>query len=485
MKIINQFAELGNQFSRQSVPQKPQLPQLLLWNDGLAKQLGLNLNEAQKTAYFSGQQLLPGSQPVAMAYSGHQFGQFNPQLGDGRAHLLGELIDKHGQIQDLQLKGSGQTPFSRNGDGKCGIKPAVREYIMSEAMHALGVPTTRCLAVVTTGESIYRQTSTPGAVVTRVASSHLRVGTFEYFAARQMQAEIKTLADLTLTRHFPEIDQSNEIKYLDLLTQVIDKQIKLVTEWMRVGFIHGVMNTDNTLLSGATIDYGPCAMMGVYDPATVFSSIDHNGRYAFGNQAPIAQWNMARLAECLLPLIAEDQQQAIDMVMPLITGFTEKFNQAFKQMMANKLGFKQASDAVNDLQQQLLELMFKHQLDYTQTFVQLQDSLDLTADHPVTSIPKLHANLAQWQQTWCKLLQASDIKQADAKQCMQQHNPLVIPRNHHVEKILQQVETSGAADAVMPFLAVLKEPYSVTQNIGLYQDTSPNDDLNYQTFCGT
>lgn len=485
MKLNNQFAELGKQFSRQSLPEKPQLPQLLLWNDALARQLGLEFNEAQKTAYFSGQQLLPGSKPVAMAYSGHQFGQFNPQLGDGRAHLLGELLDKHGHIQDLQLKGSGQTPFSRNGDGKCGIKPAVREYLMSEAMHALGVPTTRCLAVVTTGESIYRQTSTPGAVVTRVASSHLRVGTFEYFAARQMQAEIKTLADLTITRHFPEIDQADNKKYLNLLTQVIDKQIKLITEWMRVGFIHGVMNTDNTLLSGATIDYGPCAMMGVYDPATVFSSIDHNGRYAFGNQARIAQWNVARLAECLLPLIAEDQQQAIEWVTPLISGFTEKFNQAFNQMMANKLGFKQASDAVNALQQQLLELMFKHQLDYTQTFVQLQDTLTSNEANQESAKPTPHVNLADWLQQWIAQLQQADIKQHQAKRLMGQNNPVVIPRNHHVENLLDQVESDLNMDALKSFLSVLQAPYAVIENTPNYQDTSADNDLNYQTFCGT
>ncbi|VAW44046.1 Selenoprotein O and cysteine-containing homologs [hydrothermal vent metagenome] len=368
------------------------------------------------------------------------------------------------------------------------MKPAVREFIMSEAMHALGVPTTRCLAVVTTGESVYRQTSTAGAVVTRVASSHIRVGTFEYFAAKQMTAEIKVLADLTLARHFPEIDQSDDSKYFDLLSQVIDNQIILTTEWMRIGFIHGVMNTDNTLLSGETIDYGPCAMMGIYDPATVFSSIDRNGRYAYGNQAKIAQWNMTRLAERLLTLIHGDEKQAIDLVMPLLQEFPEKYKQAFNHMMANKLGFQQASTEVTKLQQSLLDLMFKYKLDYTQTFVQLQNTLasaetDQVLAHETFNSNLGNLNIGDWHQIWTSLLQQAKIKSDDAKQLMGQHNPLVIPRNHHVEQVLEQVESDLSAAAVKPFLTVLQSPYSPTKNTRLYQDA--NDDLNYQTFCGT
>lgn len=481
MRISNQYAALGTKFSSSSTPEVPKLPQLLLWNEQLADDLKLNLSEEQIANYFSGQKLIPDSTPVAMAYSGHQFGHFNPQLGDGRAHLLGEVANKQGKIQEIQLKGSGQTPFSRNGDGKCGIKPAVREYIMSEAMHAMGVPTTRCLAVITTGEEIHRQTITPGAVVTRLASSHIRVGTFEYFAARSMQTEIKILVDLTIKRHYPNITLTNNRKYLSLLQQVIDKQIELVIEWTRVGFIHGVMNTDNTLLSGETIDYGPCAMMGVYDPETVFSSIDRNGRYAFGNQANIAQWNMARLTECFLNLIDEDEKQAINLVMPLIEAFPDQYNHAFNQMMSNKIGFEEGNVEANKLHQKLLSLMFKHQLDYTQTFVQLQESLIAAESH--AEINSLE--LIEWHKTWQDTLKQSNISHENAYQLMANNNPVVIPRNHHIEKILEQVEGDLSTASVESFLAVLQSPYSVTKDTSLYQDMPPGGDLNYQTYCGT
>jgi len=485
MKLSNQFASLGNQFSGFSNPEKPEQPITLLWNEGLANELGLDLNDEQKAAYFSGQLPIPGSTPIAMAYSGHQFGHFNPQLGDGRAHLLGEIIDSKGVQQDIQLKGSGQTPYSRNGDGKCGIKPAVREYIMSEAMHALGVPTTRCLAVVTTGETIYRQATTPGAVVTRIASSHIRVGTFEYFAARGMHEEINTLTDLTIQRHFPEITQQKNSKYINFLSHVIDKQINLITEWMRVGFIHGVMNTDNTLLSGQTIDYGPCAMMGVYDPATVFSSIDHNGRYAFGNQAQIAQWNMARLVECLLALIDEDEKQAIKLVTPLIESFSEKYNHAFNAMMAHKLGFEQASNEVNDLQQSLLKIMYQSSLDYTETFVQLQEALTAVNHNENQTNIHINSHLNDWFHSWFELLNQSKITCNEAHELMKLNNPLVIPRNHHIEKVLDEIETTTDIQPIQHFQAVLNSPYSLQEHTHLFQDTSSEQDLNYQTYCGT
>ncbi len=481
MITSNQYADLGDLFSRFTKPEKPKLPQVLLWNNILATDLGLDLSDEQKAGYFSGQQLLPGSKPTAMAYSGHQFGHFNPQLGDGRAHLLGEVIDTHKKLQEIQLKGSGRTPFSRNGDGKCGIKPAVREYIMSEAMYALGIPTTRCLSVITTGESIHRQTQTPAAVVTRIAGSHIRVGTFEYFAARSMQTEIETLVDLTIARHYPKIDKNCQSKYLKLLSQVIDKQINLIVSWMRVGFIHGVMNTDNTLLSGQTIDYGPCAMLGVYDPATVYSSIDNNGRYAFGNQANIAQWNIARLAECLLRLIHDDEQQAIDLVIPILESFPEKYNHAFNQMMANKIGFDEGHVEVNKLHQKLLSLMFKHQLDYTQTFVQLQQSLIAAESHAEIN----NLKIIEWHKMWQYTLKESNISHENAYQLMANNNPVVIPRNHHIEKILHQVEGDLSTKPMEAFLTVLQTPYVITKATPLYQDIAPDGDLNYQTFCGT
>lgn len=477
MILSNQYKQLGEKFSQASMPTQVDSPQLLLWNDVLAKQLNIQFSANEAAQYFSGNLLITGSEPVAMAYSGHQFGQFNPHLGDGRAHLLGELVDSNNVIYELQLKGSGRTPYSRNGDGKCGIKPAVREFIMSEAMHALGVPTTRCLSVVTTGEDIYRQTSTPGAVVTRVASSHLRVGTFEYFAARNMRDELTVLADLAISRHFPKITETDDSKYIKLITYAIDKQIELVTSWMRVGFIHGVMNTDNTLLSGDTIDYGPCAMMGVYDPHTVFSSIDHQGRYAFGNQAWIAQWNMARFAESLLPLIADGGEQAIKLITPLIEEFGDKYQQSFSLMMAQKLGFESNTSEVVALSNELLEIMFKKQLDYTQTFIDLQSAL--THKEPIQE------PLLNWFKQWNVTLLAENHSIEAAAAIMQSNNPLVIPRNHHIEAVLSQVEETPETIAVDEFMAKLKNPYQHTENIEKYQDINPDSDLNYQTFCGT
>ncbi len=479
IQLNSQYANLGQSFSRQSLPAAVSQPQTLLWNETLAQQLGLDLATDQRAAYFSGQQLFNGSVPVAMAYAGHQFGQFNPQLGDGRAHLLGEILDSQGQTQEIQLKGSGQTPFSRNGDGLCGIKPAVREYLMSEAMHALGVPTTRCLAVVLTGQSVYRQTESAGAIVTRVASSHLRVGTFEYFAARRMHTEVNTLVDLAIDRHAPEIDKTSQTKYIKLLSHVIEKQIKLIAEWMRVGFIHGVMNTDNTLLSGDTIDYGPCAMLGVYDPATVFSSIDHQSRYAFGNQPHIALWNLARLAECFVPLIADEQQTAVKAVMPLIEGFESQYQQAFQTMMIRKLGFKQPSGASTALIQPLLDLMFKQQLDYTHTFVELQAKL---AAEPQASN---RSAFDVWVANWQAALNKEGISTAEAAAQMQQHNPLVIPRNHHVEAVLAATAESQHSDAMTQMLSALRSPYELTKHTAEFQDSSPDADLKYQTFCGT
>ena len=322
MRFDNSYAALPKQFYQRIVPSPVPKPRLFLFNAALARELGLDDELARDrdalARVFGGNELLPGSEPVALAYAGHQFGQFVPQLGDGRAHLLGEVLDARGRRRDLQLKGSGRTAYSRGGDGRCALGPAIREFVMSEALHALGVPTTRCLAVVTTGESVFRDHRLPGAVVTRVARSHLRVGTFEYFAARQDHDALRTLCDHAIGRHFPELadEPSAEERYLALLDRVIDRQVRLVVEWMRIGFIHGVMNTDNTAISGETIDYGPCAMMSAYDPGTVFSSIDHGGRYAFGNQPMIVAWNLSRLAHCLVPLVADEADDAVDRLNP-------------------------------------------------------------------------------------------------------------------------------------------------------------------------
>ena len=348
MIFSNSYACLDEVFYERTRPTPVQDPRLFLWNSSLAEQLMIP-NELQHDSVaiaqaFSGNSILPGSEPIATVYAGHQFGSFVPQLGDGRAHLLGEVLDKFGQRLDIQLKGSGRTSFSRGGDGRCALGPAVREFIMSEAMNALGVPTTRCLAVVTTGEPVFRETPLPGAVVTRVASSHLRIGTFQFFAARGDHQALKTLCNYTIERHYPELQEEGQNQYLRLINKVIERQIQLVVEWMRVGFIHGVMNTDNTSLSGETIDYGPCAMMGIYDPQTVYSSIDTMGRYAFGNQPEILQWNIAGFVECLLPLINADRNKAVDQVGPIIAEFPGRFEKEYMKMMGKKLGltfFKQ------------------------------------------------------------------------------------------------------------------------------------------------
>jgi uncharacterized protein YdiU (UPF0061 family) len=475
-RLSHDFHDLGRHFSRPVMPEVAEQPGLLLWNQSLAEALQLNITPADRSAVFSGSQLINGSKPVAMAYSGHQFGQFNPQLGDGRAHLLGEITAANGRQYDLHLKGSGRTPFSRNGDGKCAIKPAVREFLMSEAMHGLGVPTCRTLAVVTTGETVFRERPVPGAVVTRTAESHIRIGTFEHFAARGQHSELATLVDFCHTRHAFNLAESGAEKYLNFLSQVIEKQINLSVNWMRVGFIHGVMNTDNCLLSGHTIDYGPCAMLGVYDPATVFSSIDRQGRYAFGNQPAITHWNLARLAECLLPLIDTDTERAIEQVMPLIEGFGKQHNQAYQLMLAGKLGFALSEPAISQCADDLLKRMHQHELDHTNTFAAL------TYPESGLTVPE---ELAAWRSHWQQLLQQHNITMAEAQSVMQHNNPLVIPRNHWVERLLSAVEASGDVSEIERFLVVMQEPYRMTEHTGEYLSEAPDKDQNYQTFCGT
>ncbi|MDX8382827.1 MAG: YdiU family protein, partial [Ghiorsea sp.] len=379
-------------------------PRLRLWNNDLADSLrisaSLQADSSLLSAYFSGQRLFEGSKPVATAYAAHQFGHFVPQLGDGRAHLLGDTVDTCGQMREIQLKGSGTTPFSRRGDGRCALGPAVREYVMSEAMFALGVPTTRCLAVVTTGESVYRNQTSPGAVVTRVASSHIRVGTFQYFAARGDVESLQKLCDETIQRHYPELlelvaEKKDCEKPVLLLEKAMQQQIELIVEWMRVGFIHGVMNTDNTALSGETIDYGPCAMMGNYDPNTVFSSIDQTGRYAFAHQAKIALWNMSRLAESLLVLVDKDEDKAVDQLTPILETFSAKFNTAYMAMVSKKFGLISAHAEDEVLIQDILQQMRKKALDYTNTFDALTKSV---VQAPLDM--DLHADLGSCYEQW-------------------------------------------------------------------------------------
>tara|TARA_R110002110_G_scaffold415856_2_gene658413 strand:- start:14248 stop:15699 length:1452 start_codon:yes stop_codon:yes gene_type:complete len=483
MEVSNSYAMLGKAFYEVINPIPVREPKMFLWNSALAKKLELlDFSEHSEILpqIFSGNDLLPGSRPIATAYAGHQFGHFVPQLGDGRAHLIGETVDSAGKLMDIQLKGSGPTSFSRGGDGRCSLGPAIREFIMSEALHALGVPTTRCLAVVTTGEDVIRDVALPGAIVTRVASSHLRVGTFEYFATRGDKASLSLLTDYAIQRHYPELQNKVGNKYVLFLEKVIEQQINLVVSWMRIGFVHGVMNTDNTAISGETIDFGPCAMMGVYDPDTVFSSIDHHGRYSFGNQSYIAQWNMARLAECLLPLIDIDGAAAIDLIEPLILKFPERFNIAYMEMMGLKLGLFNFNSEDEVLVTLLVDLLKKKKMDYTIFFYNLTASL--TSNSFESS---LRSELGEWYDLWSNRIKIQNHTQEEIFDLMTKNNPVVIPRNHHVESIIQDCLTTRTVTTANEFLNVLRSPYQTIHQTEKYQDPGQSIDKDYQTFCGT
>ncbi|MGO2129652.1 MAG: protein adenylyltransferase SelO [Pseudoalteromonas prydzensis] len=471
MKLVARYTQVADDFAVPDSPSAVAAPTLLLWNDVLAQQLNIDVASAERADVFAGNLNNSDVKPVALGYSGHQFGHFSPRLGDGRAHLLGAVADQQQQLWDIQLKGAGATPFSRGGDGRCAIGPAVREYIMSEAMHALGVPTTRCLAVVASGETVYRQPPQPGAIVTRVASSHIRVGSFQYLASQGDVAGLQALADLAIARHYPDINTTGPERYLAFLANVVEKQIALVVSWMRVGFIHGVMNTDNTLISGETIDYGPCAMMNQFDFDTVFSSIDRQGRYAFGNQANIANWNCARLAESLLPLISDDEEQAVALLSPLINGFAEQFNHAFSQMWAQKLGLDGDQAGDKELVSELLGLLKTHKLDYTNTFDTLTESLQGSVT--------IASDLAAWSIKWLTRTNAHSY------QIMRQANPRMIPRNHIIETILRDYERDGASSMLIDYLAALKSPYYTMANNAFWYSPPVDGDHNYQTFCGT
>lgn len=481
MELTNSYTRLPERFYQRTAPKPVRDPSLLVFNHNLAEQLQLDtslVDDPQRLAnLFAGNELFAGSQPLALAYAGHQFGGFSPQLGDGRAHLLGELHDAQGHAFELQLKGSGPTAFSRGGDGRSALGPALREYIMSEAMHGLKIKTTRSLAVVATGETVRRETPLPGGIVARTARSHLRVGTFQFFAVRRDTDGLRALADYAIARLYPHL-QNRQDPYLDLLDAVISAQVELVTEWMRVGFIHGVMNTDNTTISGETIDFGPCAMMSAYDPATVFSSIDHRGRYAFGNQPAIIAWNMARLAETLLPLLDDDEQAAITRAQACISEVPERLDTAWQNMMARKLGLPGANaDDDRQLVADLLTHMRQEKLDYTNTFDALTESL--TGAHPPDSLT------VDWLANWHQRLQTHGLSETTAKSRMRAHNPRVIPRNHHVEAMLDHTVQTRDTERLKTFLRVLHSPYEQTEHTPQFSDPPTDGDKNYMTFCGT
>ncbi|CAH1056778.1 protein adenylyltransferase SelO [Paenibacillus pseudetheri] len=476
----NSYAHLPESMFTRIMPTPVRKPELIIYNKPLATTLGLNstaLHSKDGVQILAGNEVPKGTEPLAQAYAGHQFGHFT-MLGDGRAVLLGEQITPQGERVDIQLKGAGRTPYSRGGDGRAGLGPMLREYIISEAMDSLGIPTTRSLSVVITGETVIRETAQPGAILTRVAASHLRVGTFQYVAAWGTVEDLRSLADYTLQRHYPGAD-SEENRYLFLLREVIGRQAELIAKWQLVGFIHGVMNTDNMALSGETIDYGPCAFMDVYDPETVFSSIDQQGRYAYGNQPGIASWNLARFAETLLPLLAEDQEQAVKLAEEEIADFKERSYHHWLTGMRAKLGI--FNEEVEDvaLIEDLLDLMQKYRADYTNTFRALTlEKLEETALFGAAEFTKWHE---LWQARLSRQQQSKDASQ----QLMRSSNPAIIPRNHRVEEALQAAVQQEDYSVMERLLEALSNPYAYSPEQDEYSALPEESARPYRTFCGT
>ncbi|WP_019422196.1 protein adenylyltransferase SelO [Paenibacillus sp. OSY-SE] len=476
----NSYACLPELFFTKLDPTPVRSPKLMILNDSLAPSLGLNVEALQSTdgvAVFAGNQVPEGALPLAQAYAGHQFGHFT-MLGDGRALLLGEQITPLGERVDIQLKGSGRTPYSRRGDGRAALGPMLREYIISEAMHSLGIATTRSLAVVTTGESVIRETEQPGAILTRVAASHLRVGTFQYVSNWGNVQDLRTLADYTLQRHFPKVD-ADENRFLVLLKEVIKLQAVLISKWQLVGFIHGVMNTDNMALSGETIDYGPCAFMDTYDPETVFSSIDMDGRYAYGNQPNIAAWNLARFAEALLPLLHDNELQAVQLAEDAISEFFELYHRNWLEGMRGKLGIFNEEEQDESLMDGLLSMMQKYRADYTNTF------RALTFEKSENTALFGSTEYAEWHELWQARLTRQQESKASSQQLMRSSNPALIPRNHRVEEALEAAVKQGDYSVMERLLDVLSSPYAHSIEQVEYSTLPALSPRSYRTFCGT
>ena len=474
----NTYFNLPKSFKEDINPVPVKNPDLVMFNESLASELNLNYSTIDKkelSKIFSGNELPNGSNSIAQAYAGHQFGHFT-MLGDGRAVLIGEHTTQTNKKYDIQFKGSGKTAFSRNGDGRAALGPMLREYIISEAMNGLNIPTTRSLAVIKTGEDIQRETALQGAILTRVASSHIRVGTFQYIAARQKEDELKILLDYTIDRHYPEIKDSKN-QALNLLNLLIERQCDLVVNWMRVGFIHGVMNTDNMTISGETIDYGPCAFMDTYDPKTVFSSIDQMGRYAYCNQPIITKWNLARFAECLVPLIDKNQDKAVKIATETINSFEKKYEEKWMKMMRDKLGLFGSDHKDKFLILDLLTWMHEKKVDYTNTFCNLMDLApkkdNLFDDN----------GFVNWKKRWVDRLSKNNSSSKKYLEIMKKNNPLVIPRNHKVEEALEAAEKNDLKP-ITQLLEILKDPYTQKEDTLNYQIPSRSDEK-YQTFCGT
>ena len=481
----NSYARLPSHFYARQSPAAVAGPRLIRLNQALAVELGLEphwLRSPEGVAVLAGNAVPEGAEPLAMVYAGHQFGGFVPQLGDGRAILLGEVLDPHGLRFDIQLKGSGRTPFSRGGDGRAWLGPVLREYIIGEAMHALGIPTTRALAAVATGEPVYRETELPGAVLTRVARSHVRIGTFEYFSARQDTQALRQLADYVIARHYPEA-AAEDRPYQSLLDAVIARQAGLVAQWLGVGFIHGVMNTDNMSIAGETIDYGPCAFMDSYHPGTVYSSIDRGGRYAYGNQPRIAQWNLSRLAQCLLPLLAEDQDKAIEVAQAAIDAFPGRFEGVYLDRFRAKLGLREAHPDDADLIGTLLQAMAEQGADFTNSFRALCDAAEGSEAGLRTELGDSRA-AAEWLERWHTRLAQEALEPGARAAEMRRSNPAVIPRNHRVEAALGAA-VGGDLGPLDDLLRVLASPWDELPEGPTYRSPPKPHEMVHQTFCGT
>ena len=478
-RFDNTYSKLPEYFISNTSPIPVKSPELIILNDNLAKELGLNFSLIDKkdlSKLFSGNSLPEGSKAISQAYAGHQFGHFT-MLGDGRAVLMGEHISKNKERFDIQFKGSGKTPFSRNGDGRAALGPMLREYVISEAMHALNIPTTRSLAVVKTGEDVMRENTLQGAILTRVASSHLRVGTFQFIAARKSENELKTLINYTINRHYPNIKQSKN-QALEFLKVMIKQQTNLVINWMRVGFIHGVMNTDNMAISGETIDYGPCAFMDTYDPQTVFSSIDQFGRYSYSNQPNITKWNLARFAECLIPLIDPNKDKAIEIATETINNFDKNYEIKWINMMRDKLGLfgQDPKDLVLILD--LLTWMHKNKADYTNTFcILMNENVQKNKIYE-------DENFIIWKKRWEERLKLNNNNPEKFLKLMRSVNPLIIPRNHKVEEALEAANNNDLSPLIK-LIKILEKPYDKQQENIDYQSPAPLGNKKYQTFCGT
>ena len=485
----NSYARLSADFFSRQLPTPVAAPSIIRTNKALAKQLRIDpqwLDSAEALQVLSGNKIAAGSEPIATVYAGHQFGGWNPQLGDGRAILLGEVTGTDGQRYDIQLKGSGRTPYSRMGDGRSPLGPVLREYILSEAMHALGVPTTRSLAAVRTGDKVMREEALPGAVLTRVASSHIRVGTFQYFSARGDIDAVRTLAEHVIARHYPEAARADN-PYQALLDAVIARQAQLIAAWQQLGFIHGVMNTDNMLVSGETIDYGPCAFMDAFNPNQVYSSIDQRGRYAFRNQPPIAHWNLSWLAQSLLPLLDEtDEKAAVAMAQASLDGFAMQFQTNYTNAMLKKIGFVEKTDANVALLEDLLKRMTESQADYTLTFRRLAEIANPSSplSESIEALYSLPENLNEWIEQWRNLLVQESVDTAQSQHMMLSTNPVFIPRNHLVEEAIQ----AAMANNFEPFhqlVEVLAAPFIFDNQFSRYALPPRPEQIVAKTFCGT